>query len=247
MTVLYIFASVAVVSLVSLVGIIYLAMQLPTLKRMLFWLISFAAGTMLGGAFLHLLPELVEAEGLTPTLSYSILGGVLLFFILEKVIHWRHCHLPTSSEHPHPLAFTNIIGDGLHNFLDGVIIAGAYFVSPAAGLATTLAVILHEIPQEIGDFGVLVHAGLSRGRAIMFNLLSALTAVLGAAGAVWLYNITEYLTVYITAFAVGGFVYIAVGDLLPELKKDARLSESLRQVAGIVLGVGVMAGMLLLE
>lgn len=247
MTIVYIFASVIVVSLVSLIGVIYLALQPQTLKRLLFWLISFAAGTMLGGAFLHLLPELTANGGLTMSISLSILAGILVFFALEKIIHWHHCHMPTEHEHPHPLAFTNVIGDGLHNFLDGVIIAGSYFISPAAGLATTLAVVLHEIPQEIGDFGVLIHAGLSRGRAIVFNAFSALTAVIGAAAAVWLHNITEQMTAYITAVAIGGFIYIAVGDLLPELKKDSKLLDSLRQLIGIILGVTMMAGLLLLE
>ena len=247
MTIFFIFLSVIIVSLVSLVGVIYLALKPDTLKRVLFWLISFAAGTMLGGAFIHLLPELGGAAGISAALSLSILGGVFIFFILEKIIHWRHCHLPTSKDHPHPLAYMNLVGDGLHNFLDGVIIAGAYFISPTAGMATTLAVIFHEIPQEIGDFSVLIYAGMTRGKALLFNLLSALIAVLGAGAAVWFYTFTENFTAYITAFAVGGFIYIAVGDLLPELKKDARLSESLQQIFGIVLGVAVTALLLLLE
>ena len=247
MTIMFIFVSVIIVSFVSLVGVVYLALQPQTLKRVLFWLISFAAGTMLGGAFIHLLPELGGAEGISAMLSLSILGGIFIFFILEKIIHWRHCHLPTSKDHPHPLAYMNLVGDGLHNFLDGIIIAGAYFISPTAGMATTLAVIFHEIPQEIGDFSVLIYAGMTRSKALAFNLLSALVAVLGAGVAIWFYSFTENFTTYITAFAVGGFIYIAVGDLLPELKKDARLSESLQQIFGIVLGVAVTALLLLLE
>lgn len=247
MVILYIFLSVIVVSLISLIGIVYLALKPTTLQKALFWLISFAVGTMLGGAFIHLLPELLEAEISALTISLSILGGILIFFILEKIIHWRHCHMPTSADHPHALAYMNLVGDGLHNFLDGVIIAGAYLINPLTGLAATLAVIFHEIPQEIGDFSVLIYAGMKRSRALVYNLLSALTAILGAAAAIYFNSFTQNLTIYIDALAVGGFIYIAVGDLLPELKKETCFKESCRQIIGIIAGVIIMALLLFLE
>lgn len=247
MTTVYIFTSVIIVSLISLIGIIYLAINIEKLKKILLFLVSFAAGALLGGVFLHLLPE-ISAEGMLSTASsLLVLGGILLFFILEKIICWRHCHIPTSEEHPHPLAFMNLIGDGLHNFTDGLIIAASYYVDINLGIATTIAVVLHEIPQEISDFGVLIHAGLSRAKAILFNFISALTAVLGAAVGILFYNSIENFTEIVIPLTAGGFIYIATADLIPELKKEASLASSLKQFIGIVLGVGVMALLLILD
>lgn len=239
--------SVLVVSLISLVGVLYLTLSLPRLQKLLLWFVSFAAGTLLGDVFLHLLPELIEENDTTPSLSLTILAGILFFWIIEKFIHWRHCHTPSSIDHPHPLAFMNLIGDALHNFLDGMIIASAWFVSPAVGIATTIAVVFHEIPQEISDFGVLIHAGLTRTKAVLFNLLSALTALAGAGLVIWLQEWSEAATPWLVAATIGGFIYIATADLFPELKKDARLSGAFQQLIGILLGIGVMAILLLLE
>lgn len=239
--------SILIVSAISLVGVLYLAISLPRLQKILLWFVSFAAGTLLGDVFLHLLPELVEENEFTASLSLTMLGGILLFWVIEKFIHWRHCHTPSSVEHPHPLAFMNLIGDALHNFLDGMIIAAAWLASPAVGIATTIAVVFHEIPQEISDFGVLIHAGLSRTKAVLFNLLSALTALAGAGIVMWLQETSERTTPWLVAATIGGFIYIATADLFPELKKDSRLRGAFQQLIGILLGVGVMAGLLLLE
>lgn len=240
--------SVIIVSSISLFCVIFLAINLKTLRRMLLWLISFAAGTLLGDAFIHLLPQISNTAGASNLeLSSMVLAGIILFFFIEKFIHWRHCHIPTSEHHPHPLVWINFVGDGLHNFLDGVIIAISYFISPAAGLATTTAVILHEIPQEIGDFSILVYAGFSRGRAVLFNFLSGLTAIAGALVAIWLQTLVSGLTQIITAFAIGGFIYIATADLMPELKKEVEFPELVKQFIGIISGIGVMAALLLLE
>lgn len=242
-----IFTSVLVVSAISLIGIVYLAISLPRLHKLLAWLVSFAAGTLLGDVFVHLLPDLVSGGTFTLRTSLAILGGIIFFWAIEKFIHWRHCHTPSSDEHPHPLAFMNLIGDAFHNFLDGMIIAASWIASPTIGMATTIAVVFHEIPQEISDFGVLVHAGLSRGKAIVFNLLSALTALLGALLALWLDNVSATMTPWLVAVTIGGFIYIATADLFPELKKDTRLKGALQQFAGIALGVAVMAVLLVLE
>lgn len=241
-----IIASVLVVSAISLVGVLYLAISLPRLEKLLFWLVSFAAGTLLGDVFLHLLPELVH-DGFTPALSATILGGIIFFWIIEKLIHWRHCHTPSSEHHPHPLAFMNLIGDAFHNFLDGMIIAGSWLASPALGMATTIAVVFHEIPQEISDFGVLIHAGLSRAKAIIFNLFSALTALLGALLVIWLNELMHGITPWLIAITIGGFIYIATADLFPELKKDTRLKGVVQQFLGIAFGIAIMAGLLAME
>src|SRR3989344_119423 len=178
---LYSFASVFAVSLISLVGITTLSMRAETLKKVLLYLVSFAAGSLLGDAFIHLLPEIVEETGSWSLhMSFYVMSGIITFFVLEKIINWHHYHLPHTKEQVHPFVITNLIGDGFHNFIDGLIIAASYLVSVPVGLATTLAVILHEIPQEIGDFSVLLHGGFSKRKALLFNFLTALIAVFGA-------------------------------------------------------------------
>jgi zinc and cadmium transporter len=243
---LYTIGSVIIVSLISLIGVFSISIDSKKLARMLLFLVSFAAGALLGGALLHLLPESVE-HGLEPKVSIFILAGIFGFFILEKIICWRHCHIPTSDEHPHPVGFMNLVGDGFHNLMDGMIIAGSYLVNIPLGISTTFAVLLHEIPQEIGDFGILVHAGYSIRKALTFNFLSALTAVVGAILTLAIGFETESVSAFLVPFTIGGFIYIATADLIPELKKEVDLKKSLLQLLFILLGAGVMGLLLLLE
>ena len=243
---LYTVGSVIIVSLISLIGVFSISVDQKKLARMLLFLVSFAAGALLGGALLHLLPESVE-HGLEPKVSLFILAGIFGFFILEKIICWRHCHIPTSEEHPHPVGFMNLVGDGFHNLMDGMIIAGSYLVNVPLGVSTTFAVLLHEIPQEIGDFVILVHAGYSIRKALTFNFLSALTAVVGAILTLAIGLKTESVSAFLVPFTIGGFIYIATADLIPELKKEVDLKKSLLQLLFILLGAGVMGLFLLLE
>jgi zinc and cadmium transporter len=241
---LYTMGSVVIVSLISLIGVFSISIDKKRLGKMLLFLVSFAAGALLGDAFLHLLPESVEA-GLKLNASVFILVGILAFFILEKIICWRHCHIPTSEKHPHPVGMMNLVGDGFHNIMDGMIIGGSYLVSIPLGVSTTIAVILHEIPQEIGDFGILVHAGYSIRKALIFNFLSALTAVAGAMLTLIIGLKTQSVSTFLVPFTIGSFVYIATADLIPELKKETALKKSLLQLLFILLGAGVMALLLL--
>ena len=240
MVAVYSLLSVFIVSLISLVGVFALSLNSETLKKITMFLVSLSAGTMLGGAVLHLMPEAIEKspESSSPWLWF--LGGIILFFILEKIICWRHCHIPTSSSHPHHLGKMNLIGDGLHNFIDGIIIAGAFIISPKLGIITTIAVISHEIPQEIGDFGVLIYAGYSRAKAIFLNFMTALSALLGAVLTLLIRTQTENILTTVIPFAAGGFIYIAMADLMPELKKDNSPSQSIKQFIFIVIGIGFM-------
>lgn len=246
---LYSLVSVLVVSLISFIGVLTLSINSAKLKKFLIYLISFSAGTLFGDAFLHLLPELVEESGFSTQLGLSIIGGLILFFILEKIIHWRHCHGDVSEEnHIHPFAYTNLVGDGVHNFLDGIIIVASYFVSVPAGIATTLAVVLHEIPQEIGDFGVLIHGGFSKAKALFLNFVSAFFAIIGAILTLLLQNQIAGLETYLVPIAIGGFIYIAGSDIIPELHKHSdKISKSILQLIAFVLGVAVMYGLLFLE
>jgi len=243
---LYSIASVFIVSLIAIVGIFGLAIKADKLKKFLIYLISFSAGALFGDAFIHLIPEIAE-EGFALSYSIYIILGILIFFSLEKFIHWRHCHMPTTSHHVHPFAYMNLIGDSLHNFIDGLIIAASYIVSIPAGIATTIAVVLHEIPQEIGDFGVLLYAGFSKGKAIFLNFVTALAAVIGAVVSLLLNRFVENIEIPLICLAVGGFLYIAGSDLIPELHKETRIGVSLMQIISFIIGVAVMALLLLLE
>ncbi|MDP3989635.1 MAG: ZIP family metal transporter [archaeon] len=252
---IYILGSVILVSLISLIGLISLSMDRKFLNRILLILVSISAGTLFGGAFLHLLPEAVEmAGGFTINISLYVLGGIVVFFILEKIIHFHHHHHAHNHKesllhepHPHHIGVMNLIGDGLHNFLDGLIIAGAYFVSIPVGIATTVAVIFHEIPQELADFGVLLYAGFSKGKAIVLNLISALVAVVGALIGIFFGASSQQFIAVILPFAAGGFLYIAGSNLIPELHKHCKLKESFIHLFALLLGIGITAGLLFVK
>lgn len=238
----YIFTliSVLLVSLLSFVGFALLLLKPDRLKKLIMFLVSLSAGTMLGDAAIHLLPEAVAKnnEGLTIWLWF--LAGMLIFFVLEKIVHWHHCHNPEECEHEKTLGVMNLVGDGMHNFIDGVVIAGSFLISLPLGLATTIAVIAHEIPQEIGDLGVLLHAGYSRGKALTLNFLSALLAFLGAGLTLIVGTQVEHFSDYILPFTAGSFIYIATADLIPELKKHPALTKTFEQFLGILLGILLM-------
>jgi len=238
--------AVAVVSLMSLSGALVLVGREALLRRGLIFLIAFAAGALLGDAFLHILPEIAESTaGFDLGTSVAILSGVVAFFSLEKILHWHHAHIP-HEEVIHPVAVTNLVGDGLHNFIDGAIVAAAFLTSREVGIATAVAVALHEIPQELGDFGILVHAGMKPKRALALNLTSALASIVGAI-VVLLTTRTAGIEDLLLPFTAGAFVYIASTDLIPELHKEPKLAQSLVQLLGLVGGIGVMAALLTLE
>jgi zinc and cadmium transporter len=240
LTTIYALSSVFLVSLVSLIGILFFALKRNTLNKTILFLVSLSAGSLFGGSFIHILPEVVEANGFGATVSLSILGGIIIFFIIEKIVHWRHCHIPTSKEHPHHLAPMNLIGDGVHNFIDGIIIATSYLVNINIGIATTIAVLLHEVPQEIGDFGVLLHAGLSKRKALLYNFGSALMAVLGAVIGVAIGKSSEQFALLILPFAAGGFIYIAGSDLIPELHKECGRKDIFLHLSALLIGIVLM-------
>lgn len=176
-----------------------------------------------------------------------VLGGIMFFFVIEKFIHWQHCHMPITEHHAHPFAYTNLIGDGFHNFIDGLIIAASYLVSVPVGLATTLAVIFHEIPQEIGDFGVLLHGGFSKGKALFVNFLSALLAIAGGVVGLLLNSRVENISLILLPLAAGGFIYIAGADLIPELHKEVGAKKAALQFIAVLAGILVMAALLFVE
>jgi zinc and cadmium transporter len=242
---LYSILSVTVISLVSLVGLFFIGSIKNLSKKSLLILVSFAAGAMIGDVFVHILPELSEEGGIDLSKSLYILSGIVIFYVLEKYIHWHHHHgSADAAEHStHPVAMLNLVGDGIHNFIDGMIIAAAFVIDVKLGLATSIAVLAHEIPQEIGDYGVLIYSGLSRGKALMYNFFSALVAVAGAIIVLAFQQSGELLTV-LTCLAAGSFVYISLADLIPETHKEP--SQSFVQLISMLAGIGIMFALLVM-
>ncbi len=248
--------SVLLLSLVSLAGAVTLSLGRARLERIVFLLVAFAVGAMLGGALLHLIPEAYEALGSGPRTGLLVLGGVLAFFVLEKFLHWRHEHaapeaLDGATGHAHghhhhatdPFAWMSLAGNIAHNLIDGAIVAASFLVSIPTGIVTTVAVMLHEIPQEIGNFGVLVYGGFSPRRALAYNFATGLAGLVGAGFVLVLGPRVDGLADALLPITAGAFLYIAGSDLIPELNR--RHSQSAAKAAGqlamMVLGIGVMA------
>jgi zinc and cadmium transporter len=229
-----------------LAAALFLVLSESLRNHLLPHLISFATGTLLGAALLGLLPHALAAVPGTDThvIPMAVLIGLLGFFLLEKLVLWRHCHadhcevhVPGQDDHKHSTGVMILFGDGLHNFLDGILIAGAFLTDIHLGIVTSLAVAAHEIPQEVGDFALLLHGGFSRGRAFFYNVLASLTTVIGGVLA-WLalQDMTDVLP-YVLAIAASSFIYIAVADLIPTLHQRVEGKAALQQVVLIVAGV----------
>ncbi len=252
-TVIYGLSSVVIVSILSLVGVILFFLKESKIKKILIYVISFAVGVLIGDVFIHLLPEAFTEYETTTTSTY-ILFGIVFSFIIEKIIHYKHRHIHNKDlphkEHTHAFATMNLFGDAFHNFIDGIIIATSYVISIPVGIATTIAVILHEIPQEIGDFAVLLAGGYSKTKAIMFNLLVSATAIIGAIIGFILIK-TEGLLAFLLPFSAGTLIYIVAATLIPQLHKSAHeegtLKISVLQVLMMLLGIASMFALTLLE
>jgi len=235
------FLSIAVVSLISLVGIFFLLLKKEKLKNIQLVLVGLAAGALLGGAFFHLLPEAFEAFKKPITVSILLLSGFLMFYILERFLHWQHDHSSGIGEnHIKPFGPINLIADAFHNFLDGILIGAAFWYKFEIGIATALSVLLHELPHEFGNFGVLVHAGYTPKRALIFNFLSACCSFLGAIVVLVFSNVAGILSVAVLPFAAGGFIYLAAADLIPELQREKAIIKSIFQFLALLFGLGIM-------
>ena len=230
-----ILVAVFLVSAVSLLGI-FIFSKKEVLHGILFYLVSFAAGTLIGAALLDLLPEVIK-DGFTETVSLAIVSGILAFFVLEKFLYWHHHHAGHEHHEVHTFTYLNIVGDGIHNFLDGAVIAISFMTNPALGIATTIAIIAHEIPQEIADFSILIYGGFTKTKALVYNFLTALTSVIGALIAYFFSSFVEGSHKYLAAFAIGGFLYIAGTDLIPEIHKEKNLKKSVIQFSMLGLGI----------
>ena len=231
----YIIAATVLVSLISLVGIVLLFMGKSQREWLLFFLVSFAGGTLLGAAFFDMLPESIGASGAVAAMEYC-LAGLLVAFAIEKVVHWHHHHAGSEREHKKPLGMLTLVGDGVHNFFDGVAIAASFMVGVPLGITTTVAIIFHEIPQEIGDFTLLLYSGYSKMQGLAFNFISALTAVAGGLVFYFFSSAAQQFEGYALAFSAGMFIYMATADILPQLHREKGARNSVAQLALLVLG-----------
>lgn len=233
------------ISLVSLLGIFFLFITPKSLNQLTLFFVSFAIGGLLGDAFIHLIPQSFEFFESSVTSSLYILVGILVFFILEKFLLWHHCHEVDCHQTTKHVATLNLVGDSVHNFIDGALIAASFQISQLVGFSTSLAVILHEIPQEIGDFGILIHHQFTVKKALVYNFLTALFSLLGVLF-VFIFNISW--SAYLVPITAGGFIYLAATDLIPELHRhDTKIKDSLIQLICILLGISLMFGLTLLE
>jgi zinc and cadmium transporter len=238
---IYAISSTIAVSLISITGIFFLALKTDKLQKIVFILVSIAVGALLGNVFFHLIPEsfeTIENKGLIAILA---LTGILSFFVMEKFLHWHHGHdVGHIDQHPKSYGYISLFADGLHNFTDGILIAAGWMAGPEIGMATTLTVVLHEIPQEISDFGILIHAGFTAKKALWLNFYAALTAVLGTVITLMIGTKVESLSHWVLPVAAGGFIYLAGTDLMPELNKDRSSRNSLIQLLMIIAGLALM-------
>lgn len=227
---------------------LFLLLSEPVRTRLLPGMVSFAIGALLGAALLAVLPHALEAAGAhaTHAIMATVLAGLLIFFLLEKFVLWRHCHTDDCETHAlghahgpaQAAGYLILFGDGVHNFVDGVLIAAAFYTDTHLGVVTALAVAAHEIPQEVGDFAILLHSGFSRGRALLFNVLSSLATVVGGVLAYFSLSLAQAAVPYVLAVAASSFLYIAVADLIPGLHKRLEPRATLEQV--LLIGSGVL-------
>ena len=238
MNLLYAIIASIIVSLISLIGVFALAIKDNLLKRLMVFLVAFAAGGLIGGAFFDIIPEASEYVKDITQLFFYIVLGYTLFFILEKYLHWRHCHSPECKIHR--LTYLNIIGDIVHNFSDGLILGTIFLLNIKVGVAATLAIVFHEIPHELGNFTVLIYGGFSKLKALLFNFLSALFAIVGTIiGYYCASKISGFAGILLPA-AAGGFIYIASCDLVPELHKEEDGKRSALIMVTFIFGIMLM-------
>ena len=236
-TLAWIIGSSLVMSAIALVGSVTLFLKEETLERILLPLVAFAAGSMIGGAFFHMIPAGITKFGNTTSFYVWIVAGFSVFFALEQLLHWHHCHR-ASADCKRPLTYLILIGDGLHNFIGGMAIASTFIADIRLGIMAWLAAAAHEIPQELGDFGVLIHGGWGKRKALMFNVLSALTFL---AGGLLAYVASFNFDVsFLIPFAAGNFLYIGASDLVPEVKGHENLRDNIKNFLTFISGLVLM-------
>jgi zinc and cadmium transporter len=237
---IWILGATVIVSLIALIGILTISFSKSLFKDILVILVGLSAGTLIGGAFLHLIPEALESSE-SNFVFVLVLAGFSIFFLMEKVLKWHHCH--EGECHVHTFTYMSLLGDAVHNFLDGMIIAASFLVNIPFGIVTTIAIIAHEVPQEMGDFAILMLGGFSKAKALIYNFLIGMTSILGALIGFFLSGLVENLTSILIPLAAGTFIYIAASDLIPELHKELKVKKSIASFALFIGGILFMWGM----
>jgi len=237
MTLLTIILATFLITLCVWIAVLFMFFKKEVLDKILIFLVSLSAGALMGGAFLHLLPEASGAMSIDSLFGVFLISFII-FFLIEKILHWRHCHKADCLVHT--FGYMNLVGDSVHNFIDGLVIASVFMVDVKLGIVTTLAVAIHEIPQEIGDYGVLIYAGFKRKMALILNYAVALTVVLGGIAGYLLFSSLESFLPFLMPFAAAGFVYIAASDLMPEIRKESNLKKSIISFLVFIIGISLM-------
>ncbi|MEM0359983.1 MAG: ZIP family metal transporter [Candidatus Diapherotrites archaeon] len=228
--------------LLAFAGIFTLKMKEKEVRQIIKGLIAFSAGALLAGAFFHLLAESLE-EMQSQEAFFLLFTGFILFFLIERFLHWHHCH--EGHCEVHPMSYLIIIGDSVHNFIDGLIIAASFVAGIPFGILTTVLIIGHELPQELGNFGIMVHGGIEKKKALLYNFIAQATAVIGGLAG-YFFSLNAGSVSFLLPFAAGGFIYISASDLIPELHKEKNLSKSLFSFALFLFGILFMAGLKIL-
>lgn len=233
-TLIWIVLSGIVLALISLSGALVLVLSRTRFEKIIEFLVAFAAGALIAGAFFHLIPEAVAGMGNSLPVYLWIVGGIVGFGILEQYIHWHHCHLPVA-QHKEPFSYLILVADTVHNLIDGLAVGASFLIGTGVGIATTLAVVAHEIPQELGDFGILIHGGWEKSKAIWFNFFSSITFLIGA---LLIYFLRMDINPsFLLAFAAGSFIYIAAVDIIPEISRECSPSQKITRYSFFVLGI----------
>jgi zinc and cadmium transporter len=234
--------STIVVSLISLIGVFLLAMNQRKLQHLLIYLISFSVGALLGNAFFHLVPEAYFHFESAKTTSWLIVGGFIVFFLVEQLLHSHQVDVRNENKAIKTYGYLSLYADGIHNFTDGILIGAAWLFSPELGIATTTTVILHEIPQEISDFGILLKAGFTKKKALLYNFFAAISAIFGTVLALWIGHEVEHFSIFILPIAAGGFIYLSASSLLPEIVKNTTKRNWWIHTFIVALGLILMYG-----
>jgi len=238
----WIISALVLDSLIGLIGVFSLFTKGKTLEKIVFPLVSFAAGSLFGGGLYHLFSEGLEEIGALQAINWFVFGFIL-FFILERILKWHHCHKLECKVHP--FSYLIFIGDTIHNIIDGLIIASAFLVDIRLGILTTFLIITHEIPQELGNFATAIYGGIKRNRAIIFTFLSQATCIVG--GLSGYYFLSKETLLPLLPFAAGGFIYIAASDLIPELHKEPNIKKSIISFFLFLIGLAFIIGFKFLE
>ncbi|MGC9150051.1 MAG: ZIP family metal transporter [Candidatus Micrarchaeia archaeon] len=230
----WVLLAVVIDSLVGLIGVFSLFVKEKTLQKLLLHLVSFASGALLAGGFYHLFLESVEKIGVFQAINY-LLAGFIIFYLIEKILRWHHCHKIKCKVHP--FSYLILLGDGIHNVTDGIVIAASFLVNINFGIITTLLIIAHEVPQELGNFATAVYGGIKKKKAILFTFLAQVTCVIGGLFGYYFLNSLQWLIGYILSFTAGGFIYISTSDLIPQLHEEVKTKKSILSFFLFLIGI----------